>query len=269
MGEVGALRRYPVKSMLGEDLAAVRVAEGGLDGDRALALIDTSSGRIATAKHPRLWRRLLQLSATRGDDGSVSITLPDGTAVDAAGARVSEVLSEVLGRPVRLAAERPDGASVERPAPEDVIESGVEAKVPYATVEIALGTPGGTFVDHSPVHLITTATVEHIGTEAVRYRPNVVVATPPGPPFAENGWRGREVTIGEVRLRVTVPTPRCSVPTLEHGELPRALHAVRTPLAENRIDVLGTGAMPCAGVYAEVVSSGTIHTGDPVLLADA
>jgi uncharacterized protein len=263
VGTAVALRRYPVKSMLGEDLDEAELGAAGVDGDRALALIDPTTGRVATAKHPRLWRALLQCSAARNGAG-VRITLPDGRTVAADDA--DRALSDALGREVRLAAARPAGAEVERPDPEDVLEHGVEAEVPFATLEIAQGTPGGTFVDYAPVHLITTATVDHIGAEALRYRPNVVVATPGGRPFAENDWVGREIAVGDVVLRGTLPTPRCSVPTLEHGDLPRSPQAVRTVLAENRVDVPGFGVLPCAGVYAEVLEGGPVRVGDAVAL---
>jgi uncharacterized protein YcbX len=109
--------------------------------------------------------------------------------------------------------------------------------------------------------------VEHIGTEALRYRPNLVIAAPPDyPPYAENDWVGRELTVGETRLRVLKPTSRCALPTLEHGELPRAPHALRAPAAENRLQSPGSAAVPCAGVYLTVLVAGTIHTGDPVIL---
>lgn len=264
--KVSVVRRYPVKSMLGETVSGLAVDEGGADGDRRLALIDAETGRVATAKHPRLWRSLLQFAAS-GDPGQVVIRLPDGRGVAADEAGVDELLSGVLGRWVRLARSRPDGAEVERPAPEDVLEHGVEAEVEFATLVIAQGSPGGSFVDYAPLHLITTATLDHIGAEAIRYRPNLVVQTPPGhPPYSENDWVGRELTVGGVRLRGALPTPRCSVPTLEHGELPRAVHAVRTPMAENRVDVEGFGVLPCAGVYLSVVQGGRIETGDEVAL---
>jgi uncharacterized protein len=267
VGEVGtavALRRYPVKSMLGEELAELELDAGGVLGDRALALVDRETGRVATAKHPRLWRTLLKCSASRnGDD--VRIRVPDGRTVDASDA--DRTLSAVLGRDVHLTAVRPAGAEVERPAPEDVLEHGVEADVPFATLEIAQGTPGGTFVDYAPVHLISTATVAHVGVEALRYRPNLVVEMPGGRPFAENDWVGREITVGGVRLRGLLPTPRCSVPTLEHGELPRSPQAVRRVLEGNRVDVPGFGVLPCAGVYAEVVTGGAVRLGDPVVVA--
>lgn len=254
--------RYPVKSMLGVDVDEVSLGPGGVDGDRALAVLDVHTGRVATAKQPRLWRALLTCSAVR-DGAGTRIVLPGGRTVAADAA--DGPLSELLGRPVRLASVRPAGAEVERPDPDDVLQHGVDAEVDAPTLEIAQGTPGGTFVDHSPVHLITTATLDHLGVEALRYRPNLVLATPAGTaPFVENTWLGRELTVGAVRLRVTLPTPRCAVPTLEHGDLPRAPHAVRGPQAENRVDVPGFGVLPCAGAYAEVLDGGTVRSGDAV-----
>lgn len=265
LGTVTAVRRYPVKSMLGEDLEQARVVSGGLEGDRALALLDPSSGRVATAKHPRSWRGLLQFSA-RGEAGSVIISLPDCGTLDTTDEDADRTLSAILGRAVHLAGRRPAGATVERPAPEDVLAAGVDADVPFELLEIAQGSSGDTFVDYAPVHLITTATLDHIGAEAVRYRPNLVVDAPGEAPFAENDWVGREILVGEVRLRAVLPTPRCAVPTLEHGSLPRAPHAVRTPMAENRVDVPGFGVLPCAGVYAEVIVPGTVRVGDSAAL---
>ncbi|WP_214370333.1 MOSC domain-containing protein [Pseudonocardia sp. H11422] len=264
---VVTLRRYPVKSMLGEDVAAVDVDEQGVEGDRRLALVDVETGRVATAKHPRLWRSLLTCTAT-GGPGAVRITLPDGRSVPADDVDVDDLLSGLLGRRVTLSRERAPGAEVERPAPEDVLEHGVEAEVDVETLEISQGTPGATFVDYAALHLITTATLDRIGVEAIRYRPNVVVETPPGyPAFAENAWVGREVRIGGVRARGTLPTPRCSVPTLAHGDLPRAPQAVRQLMTDNRVDVPGFGVLPCAGVYLEIIEGGTIRAGDEVVAA--
>jgi hypothetical protein len=56
------------------------------------------------------------------------------------------------------------------------------------------------------------------------------------------------------------------VPTLEHGPLPRAPQALRTPAAENRLPAGSSGAQPCAGVYLEVVTEGVILVGDRVTL---
>ncbi|WP_255104452.1 MULTISPECIES: MOSC N-terminal beta barrel domain-containing protein [unclassified Synechococcus] len=47
VGEVEALWRYPVKSMLGERLEGMAVTERGVFGDRAYALLDHATGRVA------------------------------------------------------------------------------------------------------------------------------------------------------------------------------------------------------------------------------
>ncbi|MEJ2889676.1 MOSC domain-containing protein [Actinomycetospora aeridis] len=267
--QITALWRYPVKSMLGEPLDGSPVDHGGLAGDRGLALVDELTGKVATAKHPRLWRDLLRYSAV-AQDGRVRITSPQGWTRDALDPWVADALAGELGRPVRVAADRPDAASVERPDPDDVLDQGVEAEVDAPSLEIAQGTTGTSFVDHSPVHLITTATLDEIGVEYVRYRPNLVITTPEGtPPYVENTWLGRElhVTAADgttVMLEVSLPTPRCSVPTLEHGTLPRSPHAVREPMRANRVEVTGFGVLPCAGAYAQVTRGGALHVGDMV-----
>ena len=265
VGRVTALRRYPVKSMLGERCASLRIGPLGVEGDRRYAFIDEETGRVATAKHPRLWSRLLQCAAATDGDGVV-VTLPDGRTVPVA--ESAEALSELLGRRVRLADERSSGAVLERADPLEVLAHGIEAELDPVLLELAQGTPGGAFVDHSPVHVITTATLEAVGVgenEALRYRPNIVIETPDDClPFVENDWVGAELRVGDVVLRGTFPTPRCSVPTLEHGSLSRSPRSVRRVLEHNRVEVPGFGTLPCAGLYAEVLTGGTVNEGDAV-----
>jgi uncharacterized protein YcbX len=52
-GSVVGLWRYPVKSMMGEELNAAEVTEGGLVGDRRFAVVDATTGKVAGAKNPR------------------------------------------------------------------------------------------------------------------------------------------------------------------------------------------------------------------------
>jgi uncharacterized protein YcbX len=59
VGTIAALWRFPVKSMLGERLDATEVSGSGLAGDRAYALIDTTTGKVVSAKNPRLWPNML------------------------------------------------------------------------------------------------------------------------------------------------------------------------------------------------------------------
>src|SRR6202012_734522 len=110
LGDVVTLRRYPVKSMLGEEVPASEVTGTGLAGDRGLAVVSLRSGKVASAKYPRLWRDLLTLSAA-ARAGDVAITLPEGKTVPSRDANVDEVLSGVLDEPVTLTAIPPAGAS--------------------------------------------------------------------------------------------------------------------------------------------------------------
>lgn len=264
--QVHSLLRYPVKSMLGEAVPDLYVDEHGAEGDRRLALLDAATGHVASAKNARLWRGLLKCTAN-ADAGRVSIGLPDGTSVSADDPGIDDLLSALMGRPVRLIAQRPEGATLVRPDPEKLLELGLDAEVGGRILEIAQATPGGAFTDEAPLHAITTATLEHIGVEALRYRPNLVITTPPGyPPYAENDWVGGEIAVGDARLRVLTATSRCVVPTLEHGPLPRAPQALRTPAAENRWNTGGHGAQPCAGAYLAVVTQGVIRVGDQVTI---
>jgi uncharacterized protein len=263
---IESLRRYPVKSMLGEAVDSLFVDEHGAEGDRRLALVDTATGHVASAKQARLWRGLLTCTA-QGNTGHVRIGLPDGTSVAADDPGVDELLSRQLGRAVRLISKRPDGATVERPDPDQLLELGLDAEVAGRILEIGLGTPGASFTDDAPLHAITTATLEHIGVEALRYRPNLVIATPPDfPPYGENDWVGRDLRVGTVRLHGLELTPRCVVPTLEHGPLPRAPHALRIPAAENRREAGSCGVAACAGIYFRATTAGVVHVDDPVAL---
>jgi len=277
LGSVALLRRYPVKSMLGENLDAGDVAFTGLAGDRRLALVSRTTGKVASAKLPRLWRDLLTLAAAdeEAEDGAVRITLPKGRTVWSSDADIDAVLSDLLDQPVTLTAIPPPGATLDRAVPEAVLRDGVDAPVPAKLIEIGAGSPPGTFVDFAPLHLLTTSTLDRIAelspygrADLERYRPNVVIRTT-APGFTENDWLEQNLRVGdELVLHVIARTPRCAVPTLAHGALPRNPDALRVLARHNRMKVLDGGdPEPCAGVYAEVLRPGRIRTGDPVRLA--
>jgi len=279
LGTVAGLRRYPVKSMLGEDVDAGEVTFTGLAGDRRLAVVSRATGKIASAKFPRLWRDLLTVAVASADDdatdGAVRITLPEGKTVWSSDADVDAVLSDLLDEPVTLTATPVPGAALDRAVPEAVLRDGVDAPVPAELMEIGGGGPPGTFVDFAPLHLLTTSTLDRIAeltphgrADLERYRPNVVIATTAAG-FIENDWLERILRVGDgLVLRVIARTPRCAVPTLAHGALPRDPDALRVLARHNRVEPLDSlDPEPCAGVYAEVLRPGRIRTGDPVRLA--
>lgn len=71
--------RYPITSMCGEDLPFAALTKRGTDGGRGRALIDTATGHVVSAKHPRKWGQMLTLAARGGTQPSfVTIIFPDG-----------------------------------------------------------------------------------------------------------------------------------------------------------------------------------------------
>ncbi|MPY52839.1 MOSC domain-containing protein [Streptomyces acidicola] len=270
-GTVVGLWRYPVKSMLGEELNASEVTERGLVGDRQFAIVDAATGKVAGAKNPRKWGNFFDFRAAYVEPpqaGSklpaVRLTLPDGTTALSDQPHLPQILSEELGREVVLAQARgegePSGATAEEYWPD---MEGLDHRDTVTEWQM----PPGTLFDMAVVHLLTTATIERLHAlypdgrfEARRFRPNIVVATDPDEQgFVENDWIGHTVAIGnEVRLRISGPCPRCVMTTLPQGDLPRDVGILRTAAQHNQVHV---------GVYADVIAGGTIRRGDPVTLA--
>jgi len=177
------LRRYPVKSMLGEDVSHSDVDAAGLTHDRRLALIHTGTGKVASAKNPRTWRALPTLFAEM-QDSTVRITFPDGTSILAADPGADDALSAFLDQPVTLTATPPRDATLDRAVPEEVLRAGISAEVPVQIISIAGISPASTFFDFAPLHMLTRSTLAEIAAHspsgsvhAERYRPNIIIDT--------------------------------------------------------------------------------------------
>jgi hypothetical protein len=286
VGTIGAIMRFPVKSMLGESLDECDIVAGGVDGDRTHALLDPSTGKIASAKQPNLWRDLLAFSAktsrtnakTRSETNSAAIIVSDGIGnrIDLLDPDFDAKVSEWLGRNVKLIDVRPAGIELNRARPDEVMTEGVDASVTQDVLAIASAAPGGGFFDFAPLHVMTSASLDATraaapaaSIEAARYRPNIVIESSSRQAFAENAWVGRRLRIGDsVSIEVIVPTPRCAVPMLAQGTLPHSREAVAVVNTLNRIEFppLGPGTFPCLGAYATVVAAGPVKRGDRVVL---
>jgi len=267
MRTVLALRRYPLKSALGESLASTELEHSGLAGDRVWACVDGADGSIGSAKHPRRWGRLLEVGTSLRDD---ELTLHvGGAAVRAGSAAADAALTGHLGRPVRLTRTAPDDAHLHRVLPDDAgmvpewmtgARPGDETVSPVAGVERL-----GRFADFGAVHLVTTGELARLGERlggaavaAARFRPNVVLDLPRDPE------PGEDLRLGDVVLRVAMPTPRCVIPGVAHGELPANRPVLSALARHHRIEVAGLGRAACFGVYADVVEPGRLEVGQPV-----
>ena len=266
LGSVVSLWRYPVKSMMGEELNASEVTESGLLGDRAYALVDPSSGKVASAKNPRKWPNLFNCRAafveplrTGEKIPPVRITLPDGAIITSKQSDLNQILSKVLGREVTLGTTAPKTPTLEEYWPD------IDGLAHRETVTDE-AMPAGTFFDLAVMHVLTTATIDRLRElypqgrfEVRRFRPNIVVEPASGEKsFVENGWIGHTLVIGEdVRLKVTGPCPRCVMTTLPQGDLPKDPGILRTAAQHNQVNV---------GLYASVLRGGRIRRGYAVRL---
>jgi len=269
LGSIVSLWRYPVKSMMGEELNACEVTNRGLLGDRAYALVDPSNGKVVSAKNPRKWPNLFDFRAAFPEPPRVGeplpptrITLPDGTAVGSDDSDCEQRVSSVLGREVTLESSVPGTPSLEEYWPD---MEGLDHR--ETVTDEAM--PAGTFFDLAVLHLLTTATIDRLRElypqgrfEVRRFRPNIVVEPASDEKeFLENGWIGRTIAIGdEVRIKITEPCPRCVMTTLPQGDLPKDPGILRTAAQHNDVHV---------GVYASVLGGGSIRRGDQVRLENS
>lgn len=262
VGSVVALWRYPVKSMMGEELNASVVTERGLLGDRVYALFDPETGKVASAKNPRKWPNLFDFRAAFAEPPEsgnpippARITFPDGMIVLSEAGELNDLLSRRFSRTAVVTSSAPEAPSLEEYWPD--IEGLAHRE---AVTDEAM--PPRTFFDLATVHVLTTGTLNKLRElypegrfEPRRFRPNIIVETEETG-FVENDWIGRTLTIGdEVRLNVTGPCPRCVMTTLPQGDLPKDSGILRTAAKNNEVNV---------GIYAGALQGGTIRRGDAV-----
>jgi uncharacterized protein YcbX len=263
LGSLASLHRYPVKSMMGEELSASHVTERGLLGDRAYALCDPETGNVVSAKNPRKWPNLFNYRAayTRPrKPGSavpeVRVMLPDGDLAVSSSPEFAPALSAKLGRPVTLLSTPPPSAHLEEYWPD-------MEELPNRDVVTDEAMPEGVFFDLAILHLLTTSTLDQLRElnprsrfEPRRFRPNLIIDTGSQKGFVENDWTGKTIAIGpEVRIQVTGPCPRCVMTTLAQSDLPKDPAVLKTAVRNNEGHV---------GAYASVIQAGTIRIGDSV-----
>ncbi len=273
---LSSIWQYPVKSMIGGEVASGVLHPLGLSGDRAWAVRDEVRGSVQGA---RRIGGLMQLAAV-ATDGGVTITLPDGSAVRSSDGDANERLSAALDHPVTLwplqSADNLDYYRRGAGDSDDMLADlrgifGREGDEPLPDFNVFPSTimefesPPGSHVDAYPLMLITTSSLRSLAQalpdsnpDIRRFRPNLVIDTGDTPGHPEFDWVGREIRIGGTQLQITAACPRCVMITRQiDSEIPtdRAIlrHVVRD-LDQN------------VGVYATIVEGGPINVGDVVEL---
>jgi len=229
---VAEIWRYPVKSLQGERLAEAAVDALGIAGDRRWALFDRGTGLGLTARRVP---ELLFGSARLRDDGGVEVVLPDGTVTTD-----DRVISRWLGRDVELRAAGEEAPTYESPVDEDE---------PDPAEWLQWEGAAGPFHDSPRIRLSLVSTGT-LGTwDRRRFRANVVLDG-----AGEDGLRGQEADLGEVRLRLGIPIARCVMTTRpQPGGIGRDTSVLKT-IHRERDGMLA--------VRAAVLRPGTVGTGD-------
>lgn len=224
---------------------------GGPVGDRAYCLLDPARDRVLrTVENPTMVQVIAGL-----DDGQLRLELPAGTVVgvpeptgevrdvdywgrreevEVVGGPWAALLSEHVGHPVLLA----------RPA-----------------------RPGAVVYGGS-VSLVTTSSMARLQRElgggplgSERFRATVLVDTGGLPAHVEDGWVGRELRLGEARVRVRGVVPRCVVVDVDPASGARTAPVLRTLAGYRRGD-----SEICFGVDADVIVAGRVRVGDRAVL---
>ena len=235
LGTVGALYRYPVKSMRGEALDEARVTFQGVPGDRRYAFVQDGNLSVFPYLTGRQIPEMVRYTAWLEDpadlmNSPVLVRTPDGETLPVESAALHADLARRYAKPFHL------------------------LRLGYA----------GTY-DIAPLSLISSGTVRGLGAalgmtlDARRFRPTIYVETPEGLPYPEDQWVGRTLVFGDdaVRMRATERDLRCKMITIdpETGALePRVLREVVQTRQEG------------AGIYGTPEKAGILRVGMPVRL---
>ncbi|MDH3229199.1 MAG: MOSC domain-containing protein [Alphaproteobacteria bacterium] len=242
------IRRYPVKGLNGEALDRAEIVAGeGLPHDRRFALAHAASQFNRTDPQWLPKQNFLQLmrderlalldARFEADTGYLTI-FRDGRKV--ARGQVTQPLGRVLIEQFLDAFIEPGP----RGNPHIVEAPGVMlSDVPDKFVSIA--------------NLASVKDIERVARAPVdprRFRANLHLDGLPA--WAEMAWPGKTISIGVVTLEVVERINRCAATEVNPDSSARDLHLLKI-LQE------GFGHTAC-GVYARVVSGGTIAKGDVV-----
>ena len=231
--EILGLWRYPVKSMQGEARDVLEVAASGIAGDRRWGVQVAESGRILSAKREG---RLLLAEARTSEP--VAISLPSGECLSGVGSATDAALSDWLERPVRLVEADLDTTPTFESQSVDADDASVSVTWQ--------GRPGG-FVDSSPIHLLTTASLRAVQNQRPdldwqvrRFRPNLLIDAP-GDERVEDAWIGHRCLVGRWSWRSSSSAVGVDDHPNRAGGLERQLGVTRhlSDVADGNFGVMG------------------------------
>jgi MOSC domain-containing protein len=279
VGKIREIWRYPVKGMAGESLESCTLGEKGLKGDRTWALRDQARKEIQSCKfRPEL---LLCTARSRHSDDQVDVMFPDGSVLGSDNVAIHSQLTKLTGHASTLEKLREESdldfyrrhrlddhtwldelkATFEREAGEPLPDF---SKAPPSLANFV--SMPGTFFLVTPLHIVTTATLEHLKTRNAkgdwdrrRFRPNFLIEPDGGASgLVEQEWVGKKLLFGHATVDCAGATPRCGAITRAQPDLAFDKTVLRTVVKEADQNV---------GVYGLISGSTTVTVGDPVYLA--
>lgn len=277
VGSIKRLWRFPVKSMLGEEVESAEVVWSGFYGNRSYALVDSQSSKLVSAKNPHKWERAFQCrsellgaespSSRRGRQPTVRITLPDGGQYDIAEGNYGNAeaaLSALFGRKVTLTAAKADPEVLEYEQYHPEID---EDPLGGTTSDFVrpVTSQAGTFTDKAAIHLLTESTLRTLrglypngDFDPLRFRPNMLIDAGSASGFLEREWVGWKAMVGEeAEIEIFAECGRCVMTTLPQSIIPSDTGILRTVMQHNRGK---------AGVFASVLKGGKVKKGDEIVL---
>jgi uncharacterized protein YcbX len=252
---VVALSVAPVKGLRIARRERVRLERDGIPGDRRFYLLD-DRGRMINGKHSGA---LHEITAELDDAQDVlTLAFPSGHRVSA-----------------RIIAGRESQASYRSdPRPVREIEGPFAAAVSeHVGEELRLVVPadGSPVVDRGELGAVTLMGVDSLrslaglaGVELDPRRFRMSIEIDGAGAFAEDGWLGREIHIGEATIRPRGHVGRCIVTSRDPET-----GVVDVPTLDLLRDLRGAAATtePLAlGVWGEVLVPGEVRVGDAVRL---
>lgn len=239
VGTIRELWRYPVSSVTGELLDAVEVTPDGLRGDRQYALVEVSSGIVAHPERDKRWQKSVFIRSRTAPGGDVEVQVPEHDWVSVGERRLTETLRTFFEFDVSIR--------------------------PYQRTASA-GSEVATAIDRydvSPLHLLTSASVDHLKAihpagdpDRRRFRPNIFMAAEGDVTgFAELGWIDSSLSLGAIEAAVIAPTKRCGFTIIAQEGLANDPDMLRNVMK------FGNRNM---GVYCRPQTEGMLRVGDIV-----
>ena len=233
IGRVRAIYRYPVKSMAGELMTSAELGWHGREGDRRLAFrrsgVVTGMPWLTAGKLPSL---VTYVPLRDGKDVLPSrVRTPNGEELELHGDALRAELTAAHGAPVELM-QLNNG----------IFDDGALAIITTNAIAAVTGAAG-------------------VAADPRRFRPNFLIETQDGAPFPEDAWVGQRLRIGDgdeaPAVAICTRDVRCAILNVDPDTAATDARLLKTAVRINQ---------NCAGVYATIIRTGTVRTGDPLYL---